>query len=364
LDAIIRLLMANPGEPPHEPATRWLLGLAGIAVIAIAISVLLVQHETSLTTETTTSAGASTKKVTDVSSGASDSLALGVFSVGGALVLAGAFFERLSNLKVKVGQQEFSASFGGKTVPLPGGGTLQMNPAQVVSPEGKRSTLSLEPELLFKGGEEEEGNAAESRTATYRIEDDTVKMEFATIPRGATTVRWRNLAIGSRGGSDTHLSFSEIGLKVGVNGEPERALFLPVSEGTLPLRGIVFFVPPAAARIEWFASWTWPGLWKPLREKGHDVGGMDVLEAITKKTTKFVFPPGSRNLRLTVEKDKEQFSPNVAYSTEDDRPVMTWVIDTKTDGHGRFDYEIDAELPKHPSHQTKRVRRVGSRTRA
>jgi hypothetical protein len=332
------------GKLPPEPTTRFLLAVAGILVISVAVGLVFTLRHTSSVNETTNSAHAAITKITDTSSSGSDALILGLFATGAVLILIGAFFERINSVSVRVGGANMSADL--RPYVTSGGGQLTIPPAQVVGPEGQTTTLHLDPELLFRGTDEVT-NATGTSMTRYDLATDYVRNDYVADHKIGSTLNWRNITMASIGANATPKTFDDIGFRVEVKGTSHRALFLPLpptDAGTARLRGIVFFVPPAAGRLEWSTEYTWGGLWEPLRKEGRDVGRLIVSPHITSCTEIFLFPEGAQDVKLTVD-SPSGLVPDVMSSIENGRQVVTWRVPAVTTEEVTYDYTVSARSP-------------------
>src|ERR1700730_5877035 len=253
-------------KAPPEPWTRVALAAAGLLMVAIALLLIFNTHLTSSVTENTMSGATVTSKVTQTTSSVSDTVLIGLVALAGALALTGAFFERLRTIKLTLGNR--SLEFGvepPRVISSPTGDKFVTTSATLVTAEGQRSSVELDPELLYESASAA-GRVMESRTVTYDLERDSVRVEVETTPLAGKQIRWRTVFVAGDEKARQEMTFAELGLRPKLKGGGAKLVLIPVEERVLRLRAVVMFLPPAERAVRWSYGYTWPGLWTRLRE--------------------------------------------------------------------------------------------------
>jgi hypothetical protein len=114
-------------------------------------------------------------------------------------------------------------------------------------------------------------------------EADRVDRYQQTQAREGHSLLYRNFVAEADGDNQRYASFEDI--KVRASSDQRSLTFLPIGESVGGLEGMVVFQPPIDSKpVDWFLTYTWPGMFDILRGKRKDVvtfrgsRGIDVLE--------------------------------------------------------------------------------------
>jgi len=327
-------------KAPPEPWTRVALAAAGLLMVAIALLLIFNTHLTSSVTENTMSGATVTSKVTQTTSSVSDTVLIGLVALAGALALTGAFFERLRTIKLTLGNR--SLEFGvepPRVISSPTGDKFVTTSATLVTAEGQRSSVELDPELLYESASAA-GRVMESRTVTYDLERDSVRVEVETTPLAGKQIRWRTVFVAGDEKARQEMTFAELGLRPKLKGGGAKLVLIPVEERVLRLRAVVMFLPPAERAVRWSYGYTWPGLWTRLRESLTDTSSVTLLEGIDRVVLKFVFPKGNDTGNIEVTETPGQAQPDIQVGSLRSRRTVTLSVKTSVDGSGQYQYTV------------------------